>query len=78
MSKDLFLALKIEVDCAFADLGAGGDIVYGGAVESALKELASGSVEDFPTTLRLFSCSSLCGCQVPLSFVVEKELAVTH
>jgi hypothetical protein len=78
MSKDLFLALKVKVDCAFADLGAGGDIVNGGAVESALKEFAPGSVEDFPTALRLFSCSSLCCRQVPLSFVVEKELAVIH
>jgi hypothetical protein len=78
MSKDLFLALKVKVDCAFANLGAGGNIVNGGAVESALKELPPGCVEDFPAALRLFSCSSFCCRQVPLSFVVEKELAVSH
>ncbi len=46
MSEEGLLALKIQVQGAFADLGALGDIVHRGTGEAFFQEDLSGGLED--------------------------------
>jgi hypothetical protein len=79
MSKDFLLALKVQIDRALADFGAGGYIIHGGPVEPALKELLPGRIQDFAAALSFFPRSSLCRAQnIPLPFLVEIEPSVIH
>jgi hypothetical protein len=66
MSKDLFLALKVQVDCALAHLGAEGYIVYGGTMKAPIEELLPGRIEDIPASLGLFSGSAFGSAQLRL------------
>jgi hypothetical protein len=59
MSKDLFLALEIEIDCAFADFSPGGYVVYCGAMEPSVKELLPRGVKDLTAPPCLFSRTSI-------------------
>jgi hypothetical protein len=59
MSKDCFLALKVQIDCAFANLGLGGDIVHRRAMEAALEKYLARCVEDLLPALCLFPLPSL-------------------